>query len=177
MPRNLELKAKIVSPGRIIRILRAHADFLGEIRQTDTYFAVRKGRLKLREVAGEASELIYYERNEGRGPRWSDYETTAIPSGLRIKRALLHSLGILAVVKKRRLAYYYKKVGRVHVDAVGGLGHFVELEVESAGDPKKAEKIRRELIALLMIENRREIRRSYLDLVQEKRKRSPAAGL
>ena len=168
MPRNLELKARINSPTRIVRILRTNAEFLREIRQTDTYFVVRKGRLKLREVAGEAAEMIYYERNEGKGPRWSDFERTPVPPGFRLKRALQQSLGIRVIVKKRRRIFYYKKIGRVHVDAVNGLGYFVELEIESSGNLAKAEMIQRELVALLGIERKNEVRNSYSDLILEK---------
>ncbi|RLI38442.1 adenylate cyclase, partial [Candidatus Bathyarchaeota archaeon] len=43
---------------------------LGTVHQTDYYFEVPRGRLKLREVEGsEEAELIYYERADEPKPR------------------------------------------------------------------------------------------------------------
>ena len=45
----------------------------GTLLQRDTYFRVPRGRLKLRESDGETAELIYYERSEETGERWSRF--------------------------------------------------------------------------------------------------------
>ena len=50
------------------------AELWGDLRQTDTYFNVPSGRLKLRETAGLQAELIAYERDEDAADRTSDYQ-------------------------------------------------------------------------------------------------------
>ena len=47
------------------------------------------------------------------------------PTGL--KRLLEASLGVRAIVDKRRSVYLYENV-RIHLDRVRGLGNFIELE-------------------------------------------------
>ena len=54
------------------------ADLWGDLRQTDTYFAVARGRLKLRETPSFPSELVYYERDEDAATRPSDYEKVGV---------------------------------------------------------------------------------------------------
>ena len=53
------------------RLLRLNPRFVGEDNQTDTYFNVAKGRLKLREGNIENS-LIFYERQNIAGTKRSD---------------------------------------------------------------------------------------------------------
>jgi adenylate cyclase class IV len=52
MPRNIEIKARVVSVEALLAQARALADGEPEtIDQDDTFFAVAMGRLKLREIA------------------------------------------------------------------------------------------------------------------------------
>ena len=61
--RNVELKAHDDDPGRTLeRALAAGAQDRGLLRQRDTYFAVPRGRLKLREEEPGGATLIAYER-------------------------------------------------------------------------------------------------------------------
>ena len=145
--------------------------FVKDMRQTDTYFVVPRGRLKLREIPGESAELIYYERDETGGPRWSDYEKTIIPRRSPIRHGLERCLGVLIVVKKRRRVFYYKKIGRIHVDAVTGLGNFVEFEIASGRGLARAAAIERELVEMLGIDPRSMISCSYSDLLLSMRSR------
>jgi hypothetical protein len=41
--------------------------------QEDTFFTVPHGRLKLRKFSSKSAELIYYEREDGPGPKESRY--------------------------------------------------------------------------------------------------------
>ena len=69
---NFEFKAKAQNIGELTKkLLRLNPRFIGEDKQTDTYFNVKKGRLKLREGNIENS-LIYYERNDSAGAKQSD---------------------------------------------------------------------------------------------------------
>ena len=64
MPVNLELKAKITSPSRILQTLQKMGRASESLVQTDTYFRIKNGRLKLREFGKGKAELIFYHRNE-----------------------------------------------------------------------------------------------------------------
>ena len=68
---NIEIKARCADQQAIRDILRAQgADFRGTDYQTDTYFNVGYGRLKLREGNIE-NALVYYEREDKAGPEAS----------------------------------------------------------------------------------------------------------
>jgi adenylate cyclase class IV len=133
--RNLELKVRCEEPmlGVAGSRLGAAGVPLARFAQVDTYFAVTSGRLKLREIKPESgdpiAELIAYARPDVTGPRWSVYRTVPIlvAEAAGLKAALTDTVGVLTVVVKTR------EVGRrgrtrVHLDAVAGLGTFVELE-------------------------------------------------
>jgi predicted adenylyl cyclase CyaB len=96
--------------------------------QEDTYFHVKKGRLKLRVIAEENAELIYYERNETAPERWSSYVRLPIGNALDWKAMLSSALGVLVVVNKRRQLFLLEG-NRIHLDEVDGLGSFLEFEV------------------------------------------------
>jgi adenylate cyclase class IV len=80
MPANIEIKARARAPERQRNLAAALSGTTGrELKQTDTYFNVPRGRLKLRESGGPA-ELIYYQRSDQTGPKRSDYHDSAILS-------------------------------------------------------------------------------------------------
>ena len=124
---NVEIKAKC-SDASFIRqyLLSAGADFKGVDEQTDTYFNVLNGRLKLREGNIE-NNLIFYERTNQAGPKSSHFQLVKIEDADGLKEALTKSNGIKVVVKKRREIYYINNV-KFHIDEVPGLGSFVEIE-------------------------------------------------
>ena len=96
------------------------------IVQRDTYFGVGEGRLKLREESPGEAHLIAYARPDDPAVRVSEYRIA--PCRPRAAaRALAASLGVHVVVDKRRRLLLWEDV-RIHLDAVEGLGSFVELE-------------------------------------------------
>lgn len=99
--------------------------------QTDTYFKVPNGRLKLREGNIENC-LIQYDRPDQSGPKISKYHLVFIREG-NIKDALTKALGVLAVVTKKRDIYYLGNI-KLHFDEVVGLGHFIEIEARDEKD-------------------------------------------
>jgi adenylate cyclase class 2 len=129
MPKNLELKSPYDSLSRAKRIARAMgAMHKGTLRQVDTYFNVRSGRLKLREIDGEQFELIYYERANSKKSRYSDYRIMPLAEP-RSARDLFRALfGISVVVRKKRTLFLYQNA-RIHIDRVERLGTFIEFEV------------------------------------------------
>lgn len=124
---NVEIKARCTNPAFIRDyLLSNNAEFRGTDEQTDTYFQVPHGRLKLREGNIE-NNLIYYERSNQAGPKDSHFQLVKIKDAAGLKEALAKANGIKTVVKKKREIYYIANV-KFHIDEVPGLGSFVEIE-------------------------------------------------
>jgi len=168
---NVELKARLPNPETLRRRLRAlGARHAGTLRQTDTYFQVPRGRLKLREMDGRRVELIAYERPDDRRERVSNYDIAPIEGDAALlKQALARALGVRVVVRKERDLWLLRST-RVHLDEVAGLGAFVELETV-AGDIGLAEAYGEfeEVIAALELMSFAAIAGSYADLLEARR--------
>ena len=132
----VEIKAYCNDPLSIETILKAHnADFKGIDHQRDTYFRVPKGRLKLREGNIE-NTLIHYNRPNQSGPKQSDVTLFRTPAdAAALKKILTDSVGVLAVVDKKRQIYFIDNV-KFHIDEVQGLGSFVEIEAIDSENTK-----------------------------------------
>ncbi len=124
---NVEIKAKCQDPSFIRNyLLSGNAVMKGVDEQTDTYFAVPQGRLKLREGNIE-NYLIFYEREDQPGPKNSHFHLVHVEDAKGLKEVLARSTGVKVVVKKRREIYMIRNV-KFHIDIVAGLGSFVEIE-------------------------------------------------
>lgn len=124
---NVEIKARCTNPAFIRNyLLSNNAEYRGTDEQTDTYFHVPHGRLKLREGNIE-NNLIYYERSNQAGPKDSHFQLVKINDAAGLKEVLAKANGIKTVVKKKREIYYIGNV-KFHIDEVPGLGSFVEIE-------------------------------------------------
>lgn len=140
---NIEIKARCLDLDVLRKILREkHADFKGVDHQIDTYFKVPNGRLKLREGNIE-NHLIFYDRKEAKGLKESSILLYDSKPGSSLKEILVRSLGVLAVVDKRREIYFIGNI-KFHLDQVEGLGTFAEIEAidedGSIGRKKLAEQ-------------------------------------
>lgn len=165
--RNLEFKTRVADLQLLLKRARElGADLWGDLRQTDTYFAVPLGRLKLRETAGFQAELIYYRRDETLPERPSDYLVARTPDAASVKSLLAAALGVLAVVRKRRTLLVLDSV-RVHLDNVEGVGTFMEIEVPVRDGEAGAAMKLHSLLAGMGFVLDDGIRASYLDLVLE----------
>ena len=124
---NVEIKARCSDP-TIVRnyLLNNGADHKGTDLQTDTYFNVADGRLKLREGNIE-NNLIFYKRNNQAGPKSSHFHLVKIEDANGLKDVLERSCGIKMVVEKKRDIYYIGNV-KFHIDEVPKLGSFIEIE-------------------------------------------------
>jgi homotetrameric cytidine deaminase len=126
--RNVELKARDPDPARTLELaLAAGAEDRGILRQRDTYFAVPRGRLKLREQEPGGATLIAYERPDAARERVSRYHLAPVPEPEPLLAALTAANGVAAVVVKRRRLLLWETV-RIHLDEVSELGTFLELE-------------------------------------------------
>ena len=100
--------------------------FAGEDHQTDTYFNVRHGRLKLREGNIE-NALIHYNRNDIAGAKPSNVLLYKHQPDNYLKAVLTAALGIKIIVEKTRRIWFVQNV-KIHFDKVEGLGEFIEVE-------------------------------------------------
>lgn len=169
MPANIEIKARV----RDFAYIRSRAEKLSDtpvevIPQVDTFFNVSQGRLKLRILAPNRGQLIYYTRPDQEGPKRSDYHIAITSDPDNLARVLELAYGIRGVVKKTRYLYLVGQT-RVHLDDVEGLGQFMELEVvlrEEQGDAE-GQGIAEGLMASLGVERGDLIDGAYMDLLEK----------
>ena len=165
MPTNLEIKAKYSSLSQARRISRTlGARFGGTLNQTDTYFKVKHGRLKLREINQKELELIYYRRENRRRSRYSDYSVIDLQKQEAAKRVLNSLFETLVVVKKKRELFLYKN-SRIHIDFVAGVGGFVEFEVMVVRGKRQAQQLMKFLRTKFGIDASMLIAGSYSDIL------------
>jgi homotetrameric cytidine deaminase len=125
---NVEIKARDADPDATgARCEALGAVDHGVLRQRDTYFAGRHGRLKLREQDGTGAELIAYRRPDTTEAEESAFIRAAVADGAALHEALDTALGETVVVVKRRRLWIWENV-RIHLDDVEGLGTYIELE-------------------------------------------------
>ena len=170
MRSNIEIKAVARDPSQIRSRAERLADRREVIEQEDTFFFTPRGRLKLRRLAKDRGELIYYEREDRTGPSRSNFWITETGNPESLKTTLAAALGISGVVRKTRHLFMVGNT-RVHLDEVQGLGKFVELEVVlGAGENSEdAERSARKLIEELGISEEDLLDGSYIDLFMDKR--------
>jgi len=141
--RNVELKAHDPDPARTLaRALAAGAEERGLLSQRDTYFAVSRGRLKLREEEPGGATLIAYDRPDEGFERISRYRLVPVAEPEPLREALAAASGVRVVVSKHRRLLRWEAV-RIHLDEVSELGSFLELEaVAEPGSDLSTERAR-----------------------------------
>jgi len=151
MPRNLELKAVTSSLVRAATMARSlPARRAGVLYQTDTYFTVATGRLKLRVNRGSVAELIAYKRRDHRGARISTYSRIPVVNAPEMRKALGGTLGVRSTVRKRRVVFLYQNA-RIHLDSVRGHGSFIEFEVMVRQGMPQARRLMKHLKSVFQI--------------------------
>lgn len=129
MPINIEIKARNAAHEAVRAYLQGQsARFEGLDHQTDTYFRVPLGRLKLRQGNVE-NALIHYRRDNEADPGKSEVLLYEVQPGASLLPVLSAALGVLTQVKKKREIYFIENV-KFHLDDVEGLGTFVEIEAQ-----------------------------------------------
>ena len=137
----VELKARVSDHEFLRKKMSAlGAEYVGTFEQTDLYFEVPEGRLKLREVNGNGTaELIYYERENIAGPKQDDAFLLRVQESEDLKTILKKILKPLIVIEKVREIYQYQGT-QIHLDTVKTLGRFIESERQTTDDPRMLEK-------------------------------------
>ncbi len=175
MPTNYEIKAKSSEEeqNKIIKILKQkNAKDLGADFQTDTYFKVDGGRLKLRRGDIE-NYLIYYEREDKKEAKRSDVILFDAQGRIsELEEITKKSHDILIVVEKKRNIYFIENV-KFHIDNVIGLGRFIEIEAGTQENFIPVEKLQEQCNyykALFEIKDENLIKNSYSDMLMEMQK-------
>jgi adenylate cyclase class 2 len=168
MPTNLELKIKVSSHQSLKKILlQIGAENKGILKQKDVYYSVPNGLLKLRIENGNES-LIFYNRNENDKNRWSDFEFLKFVNG-KGEKFFNNLFNVEVIVKKKRELFYYDDT-RIHLDTVKFLGKFLELETLVINGKVDAKKRFEKIISLLKLDEAKQIRKSYRDLLMDSTK-------
>jgi adenylate cyclase class IV len=169
MGRNVEIKARVSDPDSIRFKARSLSSAPSELlEQTDTFFVVPRGRLKVREFANGSGELIFYDRSDQSGPKESVYTRVPCPTARGLSDILGQALPVRGTVVKRREVFLVGAT-RIHLDHVEGLGVFLELEVVLT-DGQTVEQGREradQLIRALQIPETAWIAAAYIDLLEQ----------
>ena len=167
---NVEIKARTNNTDAIRNwLIDQKADFKGTDWQTDIYFNVSNGRLKLRQGNIE-NNLIFYLRPDQEGPKQSNFQLLKVDNPNLLSEMLAHSIGIKTVVRKKRDIYYMDNV-KFHIDEVPGLGNFVEIEAGNINNDLSREQLLEQCnyyMHALNIEETDLLDRSYSDMILEK---------
>jgi predicted adenylyl cyclase CyaB len=148
-----------------MKLMDLGAYHVGIFHQIDTYYNVPKGRLKLREIKGEKkAELIYYERENIKGPKKSEVMILEIQKPESFKLLCQRVLTKRIVIEKKREIYKYNGT-QIHLDYVKDLGTFIEFERETT-DSEKDRTCLDDLNKKLKIRDKDLIKDSYSDLLQ-----------
>ena len=169
--RNLEIKATVDSLAAVRRRLGVleGATRHAILRQTDWYFRVPKGRLKLRQFGSRGdAELIAYLRPDKTAARTSEFQRLPTSDAAGTRRLFERMLGLTGCVRKRREVWLYKNA-RIHLDTVAGLGRFIEIEVVVTDGMPQARDLMKELREVLGISAKDLIPGSYSNMSGERR--------
>jgi len=167
MGENVEWKAQARDPERQRELAECLADGPPQLlEQLDTFFPTAHGRLKLRQLAADRGELIYYERPDQAGPKQSTYSLVATDQPAALGALLAQAMGVRGVVRKRRWLY---RVGqtRIHFDEVEGLGAFLEVEVvlQPGQAVSEGERIAEDIRRQLAVRDEDLVEPAYIDLL------------
>jgi predicted adenylyl cyclase CyaB len=167
MNRNIEIKAKARDFLRQKRLAEEISDAKLEIlHQSDTFFRVESGRLKLRVFDENHGELIFYHRADTKGAKTSEYQISPTNNPQILLQTLASALGIIGTVKKTRYVYRFGQT-RIHFDEVENLGCFIEFEyvLQAEETTENGQRVVRELMKKLEIEDSDLMATAYLDLL------------
>ena len=166
---NFEFKAKTKELDNLEKkLLTLDPKFIGEDNQTDTYFNVAKGRLKLREGNIENS-LIWYERENTAGAKQSEILLYRHTPDKSLKDILIKVHGIKVVVQKKRRIYFIDNV-KFHFDTIAELGNFIEVEAIDNDGTMGIEKLKEQAdnyVGFFKIKDEDFIAFSYSDMLMK----------
>ncbi|MGP6444541.1 class IV adenylate cyclase [Rahnella aceris] len=172
MARNIEIKARVDDFSALYEKIALLSDGLPDIiEQDDTFFVCPHGRLKLRTLAPDRGELIFYQRPDKAGPKTSFYTLSETHDPDSLRETLTLAYGAAGRVIKQRTLFMIGQT-RLHLDRVKGLGDYLEFEVVLADDetPEQGIVIAEDLLERLGIDRQELVDQVYVDLLNAKGK-------
>ncbi|KAB8310426.1 class IV adenylate cyclase [Rahnella contaminans] len=172
MARNIEIKAKVDDFSSLYEKIALISDGLPDIiGQDDTFFICPHGRLKLRTLAADRGELIFYQRPDQAGPKTSFYMLSETHDPDSLRETLTLAYGAAGRVIKQRTLFMLGQT-RLHLDRVKGLGDYLEFEVvlEDSETPEQGIAIAEDLLERLGIDRQELVDQAYVDLLNQKGK-------
>jgi len=164
---NVEIKALCRNPEEVRNILLAlRAEFRGTDKQTDIYFKVPRGRLKLRRGKIE-NALIFYERPDVTEAKIARVTLFKLANPDDLLPLLTRALDILVTIRKRREIYFLNNV-KIHLDCIKDLGSFIEIEVIGETTSEIQFQTCRRLMKKLKISQADLVAGSYSDILLKK---------
>ncbi|OGF98102.1 MAG: hypothetical protein A3F83_14420 [Candidatus Glassbacteria bacterium RIFCSPLOWO2_12_FULL_58_11] len=165
----VEIKARCADHTRIRRLLKSRgAKFLSRETQTDIFYRVSEGRLKLRKSKSE-KYLIGYQRPDSRGAKQCLVDLYEYNDPGSLDRVLTGVLGRRLTVRKRRERWLLGSV-KFHLDRVDKLGTFLEIEVlgtRGKDDPEDLKRTCEEWLELCGVSPEDLVKVAYADLLEE----------
>ncbi len=137
------------------------------IQQTDTFFRVPKGRLKLRCCNSSDWEIIWYFRPDTSGAKLSAYWRLKIHWPGFCTGILRTLFTIRGTIRKERTLFLLRDA-RIHLDSVESLGRFIEFEIllKRVGSISKAHERADVLSKLFQIQDGDLVSTAYMDLLE-----------
>lgn len=166
--KNFEFKAKVDNLEHYEKkLLSLNPQFQGTDHQTDTYFKVRRGRLKLREGNIENSLINYFRENTATAKK-SEVILYRHAPDKALKDILTLQLGIKIIVSKKRKIYFLSNV-KFHFDEVENLGTYLEVEAIDSQEKFTAEELKKQCgkyFDFFGLHSGQLVNESYSDLIE-----------
>ncbi len=162
--KNLEIKIQINSFDAIIKFLKPY--YIEDLYQTDTYFTVNDGRMKLRKEVDKEAYMIYYQRPDLSSEKYSNYSIYPIQDVEMFYKVFSKVLHQELVVKKKRSLYIIENA-RIHLDVVENLGNFLEIEIviNNTVEEKEAPFFMDSLLKIFNLKEHQKIDCGYRELL------------
>jgi predicted adenylyl cyclase CyaB len=170
MRTNIEIKVRCDDLDAVRRrAVALGATVSGQMNQRDTFFPAPDGRLKLRELDGHG-ELIAYRRPDTATAKASQFLLFRTDRPDDLRRTLELALGTCGIVVKTRQLLLCRHT-RIHLDAVDGLGTFVELETVITDQSEAAARSELDdVAAALGLDRMASVSGAYVDLVESSKR-------
>jgi adenylate cyclase, class 2 len=141
--RNFKFKAPCPQRKEIEQIMIKYynAQYYGTHHHVDTYFNTTHGQLKIREPKKGQSYLMQYYHSDDPKARSVQMQAHLYDKKSNVKAILTESLGVKAIVAKKRRIY---TIGNliVNIDYIEGLGIYIELNAESEDEETEVWNLR-----------------------------------
>lgn len=163
---NIQIKSKFDNHDKIRNLLKEkEAEYLGIDFQSDTYFNVRSGTLKLRE--GNLENKLMYEDDEN--DEKNDILLYKTQKNSSLKKILEKTYGIFEIIEKHREIY---KIGNVkfYIDFTSQIGHTIGIEAIGKDGSHTKEQLLEQCeyyINLFGFKQWKFVQNSYSDMVDQ----------